>query len=350
MKHVSAILFAGVAIGCGGSGTAGSPADGGAGDGPSSIADGGSGPNEGGTGSDGSAAASCVPAIPQTAWTSPYAGWTRGIPTDPKFFPIAVWLQQSSHATELHQLGVNIYVGNNAGTDPLAASDLATLKGLGMYAIIGQDSTGLASIDDPTIVGWWMTPDEPDNAQSDGKGGYGPPVDPSTLVTQYDAYKQADPTRPMWLGLGQGVAYDAWEGRGSNPPPGIGLRPGERHRVLRHLPVQQLRWRHERAGDLRSVLAERVRRRPAAPVVEPQPGGVDGLRDDGHRRRNDRGPDAGADRLRGVARPHPRGQRGSLLHRLVEPVVPRGRDLRELGDGHGRHGAEPARSSRSRPS
>ena len=87
MKHVSAILFAGVAIGCGGSGTAGSPADGGAGDGPSSIADGGSGPNEGGTGSDGSAAASCVPAIPQTAWTSPYAGWTRGIPTDPEVLP-----------------------------------------------------------------------------------------------------------------------------------------------------------------------------------------------------------------------------------------------------------------------
>ena len=168
---------------------------------------------------------SCVPAIPQLAWTSPYAGWTRGIPTDPSFFPLAVWLQGSWHATELSQLGVNIYVGNNAGTDPMAASDLATLKALGMYAIVGQDSVGLASIDDPTIVGWWMTPDEPDNAQSNGMGGYGPPVAPATLVTQYQAYKKADPTRPMWLGLGQGVAYDGWEGRGSNPPAESGYVP-----------------------------------------------------------------------------------------------------------------------------
>jgi hypothetical protein len=165
------------------------------------------------------ALSSCVPALPHPAWTSPYAAWTRGIPTDPAFFPIAVWLQGSWHATELSQLGVNIYVGNNAGTDPMAASDLATIKALGMYAIIGQDSVGLASIDDPTVVGWWMTPDEPDNAQSNGMGGYGPPVAPATLVTQYQTYQKADPTRPIWLGLGQGVAYDGWEGRGSNAPP-----------------------------------------------------------------------------------------------------------------------------------
>jgi hypothetical protein len=167
----------------------------------------------------GDALSACVPAIPHLAWKSPYAGWTRGIPTDPAFFPIACWLQGSWHATELAQLGINIYVGNNAGTDPMAASDLATIKALGMYAIIGQDSVGLASIDDPTVVGWWMTPDEPDNAQSNGMGGYGPPVAPATLVTQYQAYQTADPTRPIWLGLGQGVAYDGWEGRGSNAPP-----------------------------------------------------------------------------------------------------------------------------------
>jgi hypothetical protein len=176
-------------------------------------------------GSVGDSAGSCVPSIPQTAWTSPYSSWSRGIPTDKTFFPIAVWLQGSWHATELSQLGVNIYVGNNAGTDPMAATDLATIKALGMYAIVGQDSVGLASIDDPTIVGWWMTPDEPDNAQSNGMGGYGPPVAPSTLVTQYQAYKTADPTRPVWLGLGQGVAYDAWEGRGSNAPPESGYVP-----------------------------------------------------------------------------------------------------------------------------
>jgi len=193
--------------------------------------DGASGSSSGGGGSDGGSSSGsssggggdasppCVPTIPKLTWKSPYAGWTRGVPTDPSFFPIGVWLQLPSHASELQKIGVNVYVGNNAGTDPLMASDLASLKALGMYAIIGQDSVGLANIDDTTIVGWWATPDEPDNAQSDGMGGYGPPVAPATLVTQYQAYVKADPTRPVWLGLGQGVAYDNYEGRGSNPPP-----------------------------------------------------------------------------------------------------------------------------------
>jgi hypothetical protein len=140
-----------------------------------------------------------------------YAGWSRGVPTDPTFFPIAVWLQLPSHATELANLGVNIYLGNNASTDPLIASDLATLKGLGMYAIIGQDSVGLPNKNDTTIIGWWMDPDEPDNAQPDD-GGSGPDVPPSTLVIEYNSYKTADPTRPMYLGLGQGVAYPTTKG------------------------------------------------------------------------------------------------------------------------------------------
>ncbi|HEY5241317.1 MAG TPA: hypothetical protein VIJ22_07625 [Polyangiaceae bacterium] len=216
-------------LGCGGShGSASSPGDAGGSTSDSSSGGGSDGSSthaDGGGGADGTSPSSCAPAIPTVSWTSPYAGWAAGIPTTPSFFPIAVWLQQSSHATELSQLGVNIYVGNNAGTDPLTATDLAVLKKLGMYAIVGQDSVGLASVGDPTIVGWWMTPDEPDNAQSNGSGGYGPPVAPATLVAQYAAYKKADPTRPIWLGLGQGVAYDAWEGRGSNAPAESGYVP-----------------------------------------------------------------------------------------------------------------------------
>jgi hypothetical protein len=221
-------------LGCGGPDSTASAQDAssqsdGADSGPSSID---AGPpsdaltrDAGGESSSGDATApgSCVPAIPSLPWTSPYAGWSNGIPTDPAFFPIAVWLQGSWHATELSQLGVNIYVGNNAGTDAMAVADLATIQKLGMYAILGQDSVGLADIADPTVastvVGWWMSPDEPDNAQPLAGGGYGPPVSPATLVAQHDAYRAKDPTRPMFLGLGQGVAYDAWEGRGSSAPP-----------------------------------------------------------------------------------------------------------------------------------
>jgi hypothetical protein len=225
VKVLAACLSLG--LGCGGQGdSSGTGADGGGGPDGANPND-GSMQNDGGGSSSGGGdgASSCVPTIPQVPWKSPYAGWPRGIPTDPSFFPIAVWLQGSWHATELAQLGVNIYVGNNAGVDTLAMADLATLKAQGLYAIIGQDSVGLANIADPTIVGWWMDPDEPDNAQPNGQGGYGPPVDPATLVTQYDKYKAADPTRPIWLGLGQGVAFDAWEGRGNNAPPEMNYVP-----------------------------------------------------------------------------------------------------------------------------
>jgi hypothetical protein len=201
--RLTAVAVAAAAIGfAGGCGTNSAASPDGGSDGPSG--------NDGG---------SCVPTIPTIAWTSPYGGWSRGVPTDPTFFPIGVWLQGSWHATEMADLGINVYIGNNAGTDTLAASDLATLKSHGIYAIAGQDSVGLANIDDPTIIGWWMTPDEPDNAQDNGMGGYGPPVAPATLASRYDAYRAADSTRPVYVGLGQGVAYDGWEGRGSNAPP-----------------------------------------------------------------------------------------------------------------------------------
>jgi hypothetical protein len=220
----SGVGAAGAGSGVGAAGAAGAGSGGGA-------AGAGSGGGAAGAGSGGGAAGAgsggtpCVPPIPMVAWTSPYAGWSRGIPTEPTFFPIAVWLQIPMHAMELSNIGINIYIGNNAGTDTLMAADLTTLKGLGMYAIIGQDSVGLANIDDTTIVGWWMTPDEPDNAQAAAGGGYGPPVAPATMVTQYNSYKATDSTRPIYLGLGQGVAYANYEGRGSNPPAESGYVP-----------------------------------------------------------------------------------------------------------------------------
>jgi hypothetical protein len=257
MTHASRLGLAGLlfAVGCGGSrssttgsggspATGGSPADGGSTGTGGVLGSGGSTANGGTTGSGGSgamggatgtggsptggASGACVPTVPTIAWTNPYARWSRGIPTgtDPTFFPIAVWLQGSWHATEMGQLGINIYVGNNAGTDSLAASDLATLKAQGIYAIVGQDSVGLANIDDPTIVGWWASPDEPDNAQEKTDGTCcDPPVAPSTMISEYNTYKAADPTRPIYVGLGQGVAYDGWEGRGSNPPAESGYMP-----------------------------------------------------------------------------------------------------------------------------
>jgi hypothetical protein len=83
-----------------------------------------------------------------------------------------------------------------------------------MQLICDQNATAQAHMDSPVIVGW-MHGDEPDNAQELGRGqGYGPPITPRRIIEGYDLIRTADPTRPVLLNLGQGVAWDDYIGRG----------------------------------------------------------------------------------------------------------------------------------------
>jgi hypothetical protein len=142
---------------------------------------------------------------------NPYSAWKHSIPADADFFPIAVWLQDPRAAARYKAAGFNLYVGLWKGpTEP----QLDQLKKHSMRVICAQNEVGLKHRDDPTIVGW-MHGDEPDNAQSLGKGkGYGPPILPAKIVQDYRKLKEADPTRPILLNLGQGVAWDNYIGRG----------------------------------------------------------------------------------------------------------------------------------------
>jgi hypothetical protein len=130
---------------------------------------------------------------------------------DPNFFPIAVWLQSPSKAPQYKAAGINLYVGLWRGP---TEEQLAELKRHGLRVICGQNAVGLAHKDDPTIVAW-MHGDEPDNAQALRNGkGYGPPILPAKIVEDYQKLKAADPSRPVLLNLGQGVAWDQYIGRG----------------------------------------------------------------------------------------------------------------------------------------
>jgi hypothetical protein len=122
-----------------------------------------------------------------------------------------VWLQSPSRAAEYKAIGINHYVGLWQGP---TEEQLAALKKAGMPVICEQNAVSLRHLDDPAIIAW-MQMDEPDNAQPDGKGGYGPPVPPEEIVRRYKAMKAADPTRPVYLGLGQSVAWDNYIGRGT---------------------------------------------------------------------------------------------------------------------------------------
>ena len=142
---------------------------------------------------------------------SPYAKWKNGPSPGPAFFPIAVWLQSPSNAARYKAAGFNTYVGLWDGP---TEDQLEVLKKAGMRVFCEQNAVALKHLDDPVIAGW-MHGDEPDNAQElPGKKGYGPPIPPDKIVAEYEQLRKADPSRPVMLNLGQGVAWDGWYGRG----------------------------------------------------------------------------------------------------------------------------------------
>jgi hypothetical protein len=139
---------------------------------------------------------------------SPYAPFKNGPSTADDYFPIAVWLQSPTRASQYQAIGINTFVG--IWRTP-TAEQLAELQKHGI-AVICHYRPELT--EQKNIIGW-MHGDEPDNAQSiPGGKGYGPPITPEKIVADYQKVKEADPTRPVMLNLGQGVAYDNYIGRG----------------------------------------------------------------------------------------------------------------------------------------
>ncbi len=139
-----------------------------------------------------------------------YKQWSNGPRSDKDYFPIAVWLQTPSNAKRYQALGINQFIGLWKGPTERQLQRLAETK---MPVMASQNEVGLNNKEGNTINGWTQQ-DEPDNAQPNGRGGYGPCVATSEIQSRYDAMRSADPSRPVYLNLGQGVANDRWIGRG----------------------------------------------------------------------------------------------------------------------------------------
>lgn len=132
--------------------------------------------------------------------------------SDPDFFPIGVWLQNPGTARAWKAAGINLYIALWKGP---TRAQLDALDAAGMTAIVAQNEIALEPRYDRLIAGWFVEPDEPDNAQPiHGTNDYGAPVPPEAVIRRYEAIRQRDPTRPALLNLGQGVAWDGWFGRG----------------------------------------------------------------------------------------------------------------------------------------
>ncbi len=144
------------------------------------------------------------------------AGWAfsqeeSATENDPAFFPIAVWAQNPENATAYKEHGINLFISIHGGLDQ---EKLDHLKRAGMKVIAHQNSFGLTQLNEPAIFAW-MHGDEPDNAQRNPmENKWDPCLDPADIIREYENIKRHDPSRPVYLNVGRGVAYTNWKGRG----------------------------------------------------------------------------------------------------------------------------------------
>jgi hypothetical protein len=139
------------------------------------------------------------------------SAFRNGFPADRSFFPIGVWQQWPGRAPSYQAIGINTFVGLYEGP---TEEQLAELAKHGMFAIAEQNDIGLASANGGVIKGW-IQGDEPDNAQPIGLGIYGPCIAAPEVARRTREMRARDPTRPIMLNFGRGVADENWPGRGA---------------------------------------------------------------------------------------------------------------------------------------
>ena len=136
--------------------------------------------------------------------------YSNGFPSDPGFFPIGVWLQSPTHARNYKAIGINTFVGLWKGPTEIQLAELAKN---GMFAVAAQNETALASVNRGVIKAW-LHEDEPDNAQPTTLGLHVTCIPAAVVVRRTQEMKLNDPTRPVMINFGQGVANKFWWGRG----------------------------------------------------------------------------------------------------------------------------------------
>jgi hypothetical protein len=158
---------------------------------------------------------------PVTAEVGPgyYARWRNGPPADPGRFPITVWTQDPrrlrdgrTNALNYRDLGINTFVGlyrwpPDAGQlDALAAAGLTVLAGDGSPGAVRQ----VRAHPRAGLVRGYVLFDEPDMNQPDGTAQGGGCIAPGTVAQRAAAARQADPSRPVYINFGKGMAQPVY--------------------------------------------------------------------------------------------------------------------------------------------
>jgi hypothetical protein len=147
-----------------------------------------------------------------------FARWSNSFPTDPHFFPIAVWAEnlEGTHSADKYKaLGVNTFT--NIWNGP-TADQLAQLQAHGMYAIGGLDSqennvAGHMYGDELDIFAApcasyppWLSPHCRNKSPLFGS----PYTAPESVLAMSNAIRAKDPTRPVYMQYAKTLAVDGW--------------------------------------------------------------------------------------------------------------------------------------------
>lgn len=142
----------------------------------------------------------------------PAAKFRKSVLDDPDFFPISVWLQPAGAAAAYKAMGVNVYVGgSDAYPNPKDGAFLESVQQQGMFVICPYKKEYVTSklYEHPAFLGW-MFGDEPDNVdQATGRCN----TPPDKLIKDFARVRNDDPTHPVYLNLGCGVADERFVGR-----------------------------------------------------------------------------------------------------------------------------------------
>jgi len=140
--------------------------------------------------------------------------FAKSVLDDPSFFPVGVWLQPAGVAAQYKAMGVNVYVG---GVDSYPRpKDRAFLDAIAQHGMVAICPFKKQYVEEklqehPAFVGW-MFGDEPDNVdRATGQVKH----TPEALLADFARIRHADPTRPVYLNLGCGVANERFVGRGA---------------------------------------------------------------------------------------------------------------------------------------
>ena len=142
----------------------------------------------------------------------PEAKFRPGPINDPKFFPVAVWLQPAGAGwlKSLKDIGVNVFYGGvDSYPSPKDKGYLDALQAQGMYAILPFKA---AYVDQelykhPAVIGW-MHGDEPDQPKEGGATATA-----EELMAAYLKMRAPQPSLRVFMNLGQGVANDRYGAR-----------------------------------------------------------------------------------------------------------------------------------------